>query len=103
MTDVASQGDARLFTGVKAAYMVGVLGSPADKPKLVAAIPKLSSGATRFLGVELIDFWSPKGDPSAASALQRIVNDAELAQDANMMRLNAPFSTVIYRLNARAQ
>jgi hypothetical protein len=51
----------------------------------------------------VIDHFSPKGDKAIADQLQKIVDDGEASKDAAKMSGNAPFKTIIYRLNARAQ
>lgn len=99
----ASQAKETQFQGIKAAYMVGVYGSPDVRQKLVALMPKLTNAAVRFVAVSVIDRFSPKGDAAMASALQKIVDEAEQSKDQNKIAANAPFKTVIYRLNARAQ
>lgn len=91
------------FQGIKAAYMVGVLGNADVRKKLVDLMPKLSNAAVRFVAVSVIDKFSPKGDKALADSLQKIVSDTEASRDANKMAANAPFKTIIYRLNARAQ
>ena len=75
----------------------------AEKPMILAALPKITSPAVRFIAVTLLDSISPHGDPATALSLQRIVADAERNGDPGAMRLNAAFPTVIYRLRARAE
>jgi hypothetical protein len=99
----ASQEKDTQFQGIKAAYMVGVYGNADVRAKLLQMMPQLKNAAVRFVTVTLIDHFSPKGDPAIAKQLQTIVDEAETKKDAQMMGANAPFKTVIYRLNARAQ
>ena len=103
LAEPASQAEETQFQGIKSAYMVGVLGSPDVRKKLIDLMPKLSNAAVRFVAVSVIDHFSPKGDKAIADQLQKIVDDAESSKDANKMTNNAPFKTIIYRLNARAQ
>lgn len=91
------------FQGIKAAYMIGIFGKEDVKQKLVDLMPKLPNAAVRFVTVTVIDDLSPKGDPAIAKKLQDIVDEAEAKKDSQKMAANAPFKTVIYRLNARAQ
>lgn len=91
------------FQGIKAAYMIGIFGKEDVKQKLIDLMPKLPNAAVRFVTVTVIDDLSPKGDPAIAKKLQDIVDEAEAKKDAQKMAGNAPFKTVIYRLNARAQ
>ncbi|MFO0760530.1 MAG: hypothetical protein U0359_28880 [Byssovorax sp.] len=101
--DPASQKEDTQFQGIKAAYMIGELGNPAAREKIIDMMPKLTNGAVRFAAVSVVDFLSPKGDTNIASALQKIVDAGEASKDAEKIKLNSPFRTVIYRLTARAQ
>ncbi len=98
-----SQEKERQFVGIKAAYMLGVLGGPEVKDKIIAVLPKVRNAAIRFVSVSVIDFHSPKGDPALADKLQKMVDDAEEKKDQEMMTANSPLPTVINRLRARAQ
>ena len=99
----ASQAQETQFQGIKSIYMLGVFGGPDIRQKIVAALPKVTNAALRFAAVQVIDRLSPKGDAGLAAALQKIVDEGEASKDGNKMAGNAPFKTVIYRLNARAQ
>ncbi|AUX39559.1 hypothetical protein SOCE26_009520 [Sorangium cellulosum] len=99
----ASQAKETQFQGIKAAYMVGVLGTPEVRQQIIDAMPKVSNAAVRFVSVTVIDALSPKGDADVATKLQKIVDEGEASKDAEKISGNAPFKTVIYRLNARAQ
>jgi hypothetical protein len=98
-----SQKTETQFQGIKSAYMIGVLGNPAAREKIIEVMPKLTNGAVRFAAVSVIDALSPKGDAAIAASLQKMVDAAEASKDAEKIKLNNPFRTVIYRLNARAQ
>jgi hypothetical protein len=103
LVEPASQAKDTQFQGIKSAYMIGALGTPEVRAKLVESMPKLTNAAVRFVAVSVIDQLSPSGDKAVAEQLQKIVDEAETSKDAAKMSLNAPFKTVIYRLNARAQ
>ncbi len=103
LAEPASQAKETQFQGIKAAYMVGVFGSPDVRQQLIDLMPKLTNAAVRFVAVSVIDYHSPKGDAAIAEKLQKIVDEAEEKKDAEKISANAPFKTVIYRLNARAQ
>jgi hypothetical protein len=91
------------FVGIKAAYMIGVLGSPAARQAIVAQLPNVTNPAVRFVAVTVLDYLSPKGDVALADQLQAIVDAGEASKDPNRIAGNSPFKTVIYRLRARAQ
>jgi hypothetical protein len=103
LADPVSQAEDTQFQGIKSLYMIGLYGTPEVRQKLIDLMPKLKNAALRFVAVSLIDYFSPKGDTAIAAKLQAIVDDAENKKDAQMMSANAPFKTVIYRLNAKAQ
>lgn len=103
LAEPASQTTDNQFQGIKAAYMVGVYGTPAVRQRVLDVMPKLTNAAVRFVAVQVVDHLSPKGDVALAAKLQKIVDEGEASKDSNKMAANAPFKTVIYRLNARAQ
>lgn len=103
LVEPASQDKATQFQGIKSAYMIGVLGTPAARAELIKAMPKVKNAAVRFVAVSVIDSLSPEGDKGIADELQKIVDAAEASKDAKEISINAPFKTVIYRLNARVQ
>jgi hypothetical protein len=103
LAEPASQANETQFQGIKAAYMVGILGTPDVRQKLIDLMPKITNAAVRFVAVSVIDYHSPKGDPAIADKLQKIVDEAEEKKDTERIAANAPFKTVIYRLAARAQ
>ncbi|MGK3990023.1 hypothetical protein WME99_43675 [Sorangium sp. So ce136] len=103
LSDPASQAKETQFQGIKAAYMVGVVGTPEVRQQIIDAMPKISNAAVRFVSVSVIDALSPKGDAEVATKLQKIVDEGEATKDAEKIAGNAPFKTVIYRLSARAQ
>ena len=83
--------------------MLGVLGGPEVRQRLVDALPKLPNAAVRFVVSQVIDHHSPQGDAGLAAALRKVVYDGELSRDAVRRMGNAPFKLVIYRLDARAE
>jgi hypothetical protein len=103
LVEPASQEEKTQFQGIKAAYMIGVLGGPEVRQKLIDTLPKISNAALRYISGQIIDHHSPKGDPALATSLQKIVDEGEASKDPLKMQGNSSFKTVIYRLNARAQ
>ena len=103
LAEPASQAKETQFKGIKSAYMVGVHGNPDVRKKLIDLMPKLSNAAVRYVAVSVIDHFSPKGDKGIADQLQKIVDEGEASKDQEKISGNAPFKTIIYRLNARAQ
>ena len=103
LAEPASQAKETQFQGIKAAYMVGILGTPDVRQKIIDLMPKITNAAVRFVAVSVIDYHSPKGDPAIAEKLQKIVDEGEETKDQLKISANAPFKTVIYRLAARSQ
>jgi HEAT repeat protein len=103
LVDPASQAEATQFQGIKSAYMIGILGGPDVRQKLVDSLPKLPNAALRFVSGQIIDHLSPKGDTALAATLQKIIDQGEASKDGNTISGNAPFKMVVYRLEARAQ
>ena len=103
LLEPASQEEKTQFQGMKALYMIGVLGGPEVRQKLIDTLPKLNNAALRFITGKIIDHHSPKGDTALATALQKIVDDGEATKDPIKIQGNNSFKTVIYRLNAKAQ
>jgi hypothetical protein len=103
LADPAVQDEKQQFTGIKAIYMVGILGSPDVRDKLLELMPKLKNSAIRGLAASVIDFHSPKGDKAVADKLQKIVDDVDVKKDPAMMATQSHFRYTIYRLNAKAQ
>ncbi|MEP7124413.1 MAG: hypothetical protein ABJE95_26025 [Byssovorax sp.] len=101
LVDPASQAESTQFQGIKAAYMVGALGGPETRQKLLDSLPKITNAAIRYLVGLALDHLSPRGDMALAASLQAIVDSAVAAGDQQQIIRNAPFKTVIYRLRAR--
>lgn len=103
LAEPASNDEKTQFQGIKAAYMVGVLGGESAKPKILEQMPKITHPAPRFVIASVLDAFSPKGDPAVAEKLQKTLDEAEASKDSNKISANAPLKTVLYRLGARAQ
>ena len=91
-----------IMTGIKAIYMVGILGTPDVRAKLIDLMPKILNDDVRGLAGVVIDRFSPQGDAAIAASLQKIVDEAERSKDASKKAASASFKQVVYRLNARA-
>jgi hypothetical protein len=89
------------FIGIKAAYMVGILGTEAIKPKLVELIPKITGDAARFVVVQSIDHFSPKGDAVVGQKLLDMLKEAEDQKNASKAASYSYFKQFGYRLLAR--
>jgi hypothetical protein len=89
------------FVGIKAAYMVGILGTDAVKPKLVDILPKVTGGGARFVIVQALDHFSPKGDAVVGEKLLGMLAEAEAQKNASKAADYSYFKQFGYRLLAR--
>jgi hypothetical protein len=102
-TKSSNQTDKAQFSGIKAAYMLGVYGNEKLRDQLVSNIDSVSNGAVRFTASKVIDFLSPKGSVAVADQLQKVV-DANLKRgDQGKIGDDVPLKQVAYRLRSRAQ
>ena len=64
LTDEKTQGKDQQFTGIKAAYMIGILGGDADRKKLVDDVPKNDRGKVdkKALKTREASGENPRGD-----------------------------------------
>jgi hypothetical protein len=85
------------FTGIKAAYMLAIIGNDATKGEIVKRLPKVKNDAIRFVSVLAIDHLSPKGDAKIADELQALV-DSDKARGVSG---NGAIRQIIPRLRAR--
>jgi len=91
------------FVSIKAMYMIGVLGGPDARAKLIELLPKILGDAARFVAVQIIDHFSPKGDPAIARQLQQLYDDAVATKNPGKQAEVSYFPQFIGRLEARAQ
>jgi len=91
------------FIGIKSAYMLGVLGGPDVRAKIVELLPNVRGDAARFVLVQVIDHFSPKGDKVIAEQLKKMLEEAEASKDKNRIASFSYFRQFSNRLEARAQ
>lgn len=88
--------------GIKAGYMVAMLGSEQVRDQLIAALPSLENAALRYVAAAVIDKLSPKGSKEAADKLQAIIEKNKKSGDANKIAGDYPLQQVMVRIRARA-
>jgi len=103
LTDDKTQAKEQQFTGIKAAYMIGVLGGDADRKKLVDDMPKITNASVRMAALKALQALAPKGDNEAADRLTAYLDKAEEAKDDALVQSYQVFTQVAARLRARAQ
>lgn len=97
----AAQTEKSQFIGIKAAYMLGVLGNEQTPMAIVQALPKVRNAAVRFSAVAAIDHLVRANGAAVADALQKIVDENKAKDDRDLMQADAPVKEIIHRLRAR--
>jgi HEAT repeat protein len=98
-----SGSQAARWRSIKAAYMLGVLGRPEIRTRLVDAMPKIGNAAVVYVTARAVDRLSPKGDPVLADRLEALVREAEQSKDQHRIAQRSFLKEIVYRLRARAQ
>jgi HEAT repeat protein len=97
-----NQDRATQFAGIKAGYMIGILGNEQNRDEVVAGIDSVSNAAVRFVAAQVIDHLSPKGSKEAAAKLNAVIEKNAKSPDRERSSGDAPLKQVVYRLDARA-
>lgn len=99
--DPSLQSREEQSAAIKAATMVGVLGS--EDTALLAArqLPSVSNAAVAFSLVQAIDHLTPRGSPAVAAALQRAIDAVESRGDRTAQYGLGPVRQVLHRVRAR--
>ncbi|HEY4105194.1 MAG TPA: HEAT repeat domain-containing protein [Polyangiaceae bacterium] len=97
-----NQDRAKQFSGIKAGYMIGILGNEQNRDQIVAGIDSVNNAAVRFVAAEVIDHLSPKGSKDAAAKLNAVVQKNAKSPDREKSSGDQPLKQVACRLEARA-
>ncbi len=90
------------FIGIKAGYMVGILGNEQSRGELIQRLDAIDNAALRFISAQTIDQLSPKGSKEAAASLRMIIEKNAKSPDKNKAAGDSPLKQVMYRIEARA-
>ena len=90
------------FTGIKAAYMLGMLGKDDTKLEIVKRLTKIKNQQIRVPAIAAIEHLSPNGDVKIADELQKIIDAEATRGDQEALRTHSLIKTTIARLRARA-
>jgi hypothetical protein len=96
-----NQEQANQFAGVKAGYMIGILGNDATRDELVGVIDGIGNAAVRFVAAQAIDHLSPKGSKPVSEKLNAIISKNAKSADREKAAYDAPLKQVMYRIDAR--
>lgn len=89
------------FTGIKAAYMLGILGNQSTAMEIAKRLPKIKNAAIKYAAGQALDFLTPNGDKELSAALKKTIDDNIAKGDRNMILGDAPIRQIMYRLDAR--
>jgi hypothetical protein len=87
--------------GIKAGYMLGVLGDEKTGAELVKRLDAVDNAAVRFVAAMVIDRTLPKGSGPAADALKEIIEKNTKSADKEKIAGDSPVKEVLYRLQSR--
>ena len=90
------------FTGIKAAYMLGMLGKDDTKMEIVKRLSKIKNQQIRVPAIAAIEHLSPNGDVKIADELQKMIEGEATRGDQEALRTHSLIKTTIARLRARA-
>lgn len=97
-----NQDKANQFIGIKAAYMIGILGDEKARDSLVERLDSIENAAVRYVVANTIDRLTPKGSKEIADKIQKIIDKNAESPDKAKAQADAPLQSVVYRIKARA-
>jgi hypothetical protein len=89
------------FVGIKAGYMLAIVGNEAVRDKLVDSLGKITNAGLRFVASQAIDKLSPKGSKAAADKLNVIITNNAKSPDRDKAQGDTALKTVMSRLYSR--
>jgi hypothetical protein len=96
-----NQEQSSQFAGMKAGYMIGILGDDAARDELVGKIDGINNAAVRFTAAQAIDHLTPKGSKDVSAKLNAIITKNAKSADREKSAYDAPLKQVMYRIDAR--
>lgn len=96
-----NQEQATQFAGVKAGYMIGILGDDAARDELVGVIDGITNAAVRFVAAQAIDHLTPKGSKPVSDKLNAIITKNAKSADREKAAYDSSLKQVMYRIDAR--
>ncbi|HVY31298.1 MAG TPA: hypothetical protein VHB79_32300 [Polyangiaceae bacterium] len=89
------------FAGVKAGYMIAILGDNAARDELLGAIDGIKNAAVRYVAASAIDHLTPKGDKGVSAKLNAIITKNAKSSDREKAAIDNGLKQVMYRIDAR--
>lgn len=87
--------------GIKAGYMLGILGNEQTRDKLVNVLDKLTNAAVRYVAAQSIDHLTPRKNAGVVAKLDAIVTKNANSADRDKAANDAVVRQVMYRIGAR--
>jgi len=97
-----NQDKANQFVGIKAGYMIGILGDEQSRDEVVKGIDSVTNAALRNVSATVIDHLSPKGSKEVAGKLNVVIEKNAKSPDREKSAGDSPLKQVMYRLESRA-
>lgn len=104
LDDPAIQENRRQMTGIKAAYMIGILGysrRESVRNEVLLRLPRIRNAAIKYVAGRAIDHLTPDGDQAVADGLSRLIEDNRRTGDQNLMIGDNPLKQIRWRVLAR--
>ena len=101
LEEPAVQEKQEQFQGIKASYMLGILGNDATRMEIVKRLPNIKNAAIKFTAGQALDFLAPKGDQAAADEIGKQIQANIDKGDSNLIAGDAPLRQIRFRLLAR--
>jgi len=89
--------------GIKAAYMIGILGNESSRDALIDRLPSLENAAVHFVATKSVDKLTPKGSADVVKKLNDLIEKNEKSADQEKLSANQPLKQVAYRIAARSK
>jgi hypothetical protein len=102
MTKPEDQKVENQFIGIKAGYMIAILGNEAARDKLVDSLGSIPNAGLRFVASQAIDKLSPKGSKVSADKLNTIITTNAKSPDRDKAAGDSALKEVMFRLYARS-
>ena len=101
LEEPAVQEKQEQFQGIKASYMLGILGNDATRMEIVKRLPNIKNAAIKFTAGQALDFLAPKGDQAAADEIGKQIQANIDKGDSNLIAGDAQLRQIRFRLLAR--
>jgi flagellar basal body-associated protein FliL len=96
------QSKGKEFGGIKAAYMIGILGDESAAAELVDRLDAIENDSIMMAVLKSIDHLCPKGSEKIADRLDEILKEHRKSADRHRMAADNAIREIMYRIRARA-